>query len=161
MSIGWDPSMEVGAPALDAQRRALVERAAALVATIENGDDRSTVERALLDFGNYSVRHFSQEADCFLRGVCPALEWNGAARAELIRMMTGFRESYERDGGGPGLAESLSCELSAWVARYVPGPVTALPCVTASNREQARTAARSLGRREAAAPRTRSGRPRP
>ena len=135
MSIGWDPSMEVGAPALDAQRRALVERAAALVATIENGDDRSTVERALLDFGNYSVRHFSQEADCFLRGACPAVEWNGAARAELIRMMTGFRESYERDGGGPGLAESLSCELSAWVARYVPGPVTALPCVTASNRE--------------------------
>ena len=30
MSIGWDPSMEIGAPALDAQRRALVERAAAI-----------------------------------------------------------------------------------------------------------------------------------
>ena len=130
MSIGWDPSMEIGAPALDAQRRALGERAAALVATIENGDDRSTVERALLDFGNYSVRHFSQEADCHLRGVCPALEWNGAARAELIKTMAGFRESYERDGASPELAEGLSCQLSEWVARYVPGPVTALPCVT-------------------------------
>jgi len=130
MSIGWDPSMEIGAPALDAQRRALVERAAALVATLENGDDRSRVERALLDFGNYSVRHFSQEADCHLRGVCPALEWNGAARAELIKTMAGFRESYERDGASPELAEGLSCELSGWVARYIPGPVTALPCVT-------------------------------
>jgi hemerythrin-like metal-binding protein len=130
MSIGWKPSMEIGAPTLDAQRRALVERAATLVATIENGADRSTVERALLDFGNYSVRHFSQEADCHLRGVCPAIEWNGAARAELIKTMAGFRESFERDGASPGLAENLSCELSGWVARYIPGPVTALPCVT-------------------------------
>jgi hemerythrin len=121
MSIGWKPSMEIGAPTLDAQRRALVERAATLVATIE---------RALLDFGNYSVRHFSQEADCHLRGVCPAIEWNGAARAELIKTMAGFRESFERDGASPGLAENLSCELSGWVARYIPGPVTALPCVT-------------------------------
>ena len=130
MSIGWEPSMEIGAPPLDAQRRALVERAAALVATIENGSDRLTVERALRDFGDYSVRHFSQEADCHLRGVCPALEWNGAARAELIKTMAGFRESFERDGASPALAENFSCELSGWVARYIPGPVTALPCVT-------------------------------
>ncbi len=130
MSIGWDPSMEIGAPALDAQRRVLVERAAALVGAIENGGDRPTVERALLDFGDYSVRHFSQEADCHLRGVCPALDWNGSARAELIKVMAGFRESYERNGASPELAEDLSCELSGWVARYIPGPVTTLPCVT-------------------------------
>ena len=99
MSIGWEPSMETGAPLLDAQRRALVERADALVATIETGGDRTRVERALRDFGDYSVRHFSQEEDCYLRGTCPAL------------------------------AEDLSCELSGWVARYIPGPVTALPCV--------------------------------
>ena len=61
---------------------------------------------------------------------CPALEWNGAARAELIKIVAGFRESYERHGASPALAEDLSCELSGWVARYIPGPVTALPCVT-------------------------------
>ena len=59
MSIGWQPSMETGAPLLDAQHRALVERADALVATIATGSDRSVVERALRDFGDYSVRHFS------------------------------------------------------------------------------------------------------
>jgi hypothetical protein len=48
----------------------------------------------------------------------------------LIKTMAGFRESYERDGASPELAEGLSCQLSEWVARYVPGPVTALPCVT-------------------------------
>ncbi len=90
MSIGWGPSMETGAPLLDAQRRALVERADALLATIESGRDRSTIERALRDFGDYSVRHFSQEEDCALRGVCPAIEWNGAARAELITIMAGL-----------------------------------------------------------------------
>lgn len=130
MSIGWEPSMETGAAPLDAQRRALVERANALLGTIESGGERATVERALLDFGDYSVRHFSQEADCHLRDVCPALEWNGAARAELIQIMAGFRESYERGGASPKLAEDLSCELSGWVARYIPGPVTKLPCVT-------------------------------
>ena len=130
MSIGWEPSMETGAPLLDAQRRALVERADALVATIETGGDRSRVERALRDFGDYSVRHFSQEEDCHLRGTCPAIKWNGAARAELIQIVAGFRKSFERNGASPALAEDLSCELSGWVARYIPGPVTALPCVT-------------------------------
>jgi methyl-accepting chemotaxis protein len=129
MSIGWVPSMETGAPLLDAQHRALVERADALVATIETGGDRSTVERALRDFGDYSVRHFSSEEDCQLRGVCPALQWNGAARAELIKIMATFREAYERGGAPKAVADDLACELSGWVARYIPGPVTLLPCV--------------------------------
>jgi hemerythrin-like metal-binding protein len=131
MSIGWDPSMAVGAPLLDAQRRALVERADALVASIGSGQDRVAIERALREFGDYSVRHFSDEEDCRLRGVCPALQWNGAARADLIKIVSAFRESYERNGAGPKVAEDLSCELSGWVARYIPGPVTALPCVPA------------------------------
>ncbi len=129
MSIGWQPSMETGAPLLDAQRRALVERADALVAAVDAGQDRSGVERALRDFGNYSVRHFSQEEDCHLRGVCPAIQWNGSARAELIKIVAGFRESFERNGASPKLAEDLSCELSGWVGRYIPGPVSLLPCV--------------------------------
>jgi hemerythrin-like metal-binding protein len=129
MSIGWLASMETGAPLLDAQRRALVERADALVAAIETGGDRSSVERALREFGDYSVRHFSQEEDCHLRGICPALQWNGAARADLIKIVAGFREAYERGGASPRLAEELSCELSGWVGRYIPGPVTELPCV--------------------------------
>jgi hemerythrin-like metal-binding protein len=129
MSIGWQPSMETGAPVLDAQRRALVERADALVATLEAGRDRPVVERALRDFGDYSVRHFSTEEDCHLRGVCPALQWNGAARAELIKIMAAFRDSYERSGATQSLADELSCEITGWVARYIPGPVTTLPCV--------------------------------
>lgn len=132
MAIGWEPSMETGAPLLDAQRRALVERADALLATIETGAERSAVERALRDFGDYSVRHFSEEEDCFLRGSCPALQWNGAARAELIKIVAGFRESYERGGASAQLAEDLSCELSGWVGRYIPGPVTKLPCAPSS-----------------------------
>jgi len=122
--------METGAPLLDAQRRTLVERADALVTAIESGGDRSAIERALREFGDYSVRHFSQEEDCYLRGVCPALQWNGAARAELIKIVAGFRQAYESKGASPELAGDLSCELSGWVARYIPGPVAALPCVT-------------------------------
>jgi hemerythrin-like metal-binding protein len=129
MSIGWEPSMETGAPLLDAQRRALVERADTLLATIQAGE-RAKIERALREFGDYSVRHFSEEEDCHLRGSCPAIQWNGAARAELIKIVSGFRESYERRGASPALADDLSCELSGWVSRYIPGPVTALPCVT-------------------------------
>ncbi len=130
MSIGWQASMETGAPLLDAQRRALVERADVLVATIEAGSDRSVVERALRDFGDYSVRHFSEEEDCHLRGLCPVLPWNGAARAELIKIVSVFRQAYEGSGASRQVAEDLSCELSAWVARYIPGPSSVLPCVT-------------------------------
>ena len=131
MGIGWRSGMETGAPLLDAQHRSLVERAAALVATIEAGSERPVVERALRDFGDYSVRHFSIDEDCILRGSCPALEWNGIARAELIKIMATFRQSYERAGATPDLAESLTCQLSDWVARYIPGPATMVrPCVT-------------------------------
>ena len=132
MAIGWQTSMETGAPLLDAQHRALVERADALLATLENGSDRTSVERALRAFGDYSVRHFSDEEDCHLRGSCPAIEWNGVARAELIKIVAGFRDSYERGGATPTLAADLSCELSGWVSRYIPGPVATLPCVTAA-----------------------------
>jgi hemerythrin-like metal-binding protein len=133
MTIAWEPSMETGAPLLDAQHRALVERANALLATIEAGRERSQVERAMRDFGDYSVRHFSEEEDCRLKGVCPALHWNGAARAELIKIVANFREAYERKGASPELAADLSCELSGWVARYIPGPAMPLPCAVSSS----------------------------
>jgi len=132
MGIAWQPSMETGAPLLDAQHRSLVERAAALVAAIEARGETPVVERALREFGDYSVRHFSQEEDCRLRGSCPALQWNGAARADLIKIVAEFRESYEHRGAGPELAADLSCELSGWVARYIPGPAATLPCATSS-----------------------------
>jgi hemerythrin-like metal-binding protein len=138
MTIGWQSGMETGAPLLDAQHRSLVERAAALVATIERGSERPVVERALRDFGDYSVRHFSMDEDCSLRGSCPALEWNGIARAELIRILAGFRQSYESGGATPDLAESLSCQLSDWVARYIPGPATMVrPCAMSSSQRTA------------------------
>jgi hemerythrin-like metal-binding protein len=131
MTIGWQPGMETGAPLLDAQHRSLVDRAAALVVAIERGSERPVVERALRDFGDYAVRHFSQDEDCALRGSCPALEWNGVARAELIKIMAGFRRSFEQVGATSALAESLSCELDEWVGRYIPGPATMVrPCVT-------------------------------
>jgi hypothetical protein len=44
--------------------------------------------------------------------------------------MAGFRRSFERGGASPKLADDLASELSGWVARYIPGPMTALPCVT-------------------------------
>ncbi len=122
MTIGWQSSMETGALLLDAQHRSLVELADALVATIERGSERPVVERALRDFGNYSVRHFSMDEDCTLRGSCPALEWNGIARAEPIRIMAGFRQSYERGGATPDLAESLSCELPIGSPATSPAP---------------------------------------
>jgi hemerythrin-like metal-binding protein len=131
MGIAWQPSMETGAPLLDAQHRSLVERAAALVAAIEARGETPVVERALREFGDYSVRHFSIDEDCALRGSCPALEWNGTARAALIKIMAGFRRDFERGGASPELAESLSCQLSDWVALYIPGPETMVrPCVT-------------------------------
>ena len=88
------------------------------------------MEQALKEFGDYSVRHFSAEEDCHLRGVCPAIRWTGVARAELIRIMADFRLAFERGGAVPAVAEELTCKLSDWVARYIPGPETVLPCVT-------------------------------
>jgi hemerythrin-like metal-binding protein len=131
MSIGWQSSMETGAPLLDAQHRTLVGRAASLVAAIEGGWDRTAVERALLDFGDYAVRHFSTEQDCAMGGQCLALEWSGRARADLIKIMAAFRTAYEKSGATSQLAEDLSCQLSDWVARYIPGPAELVrPCVT-------------------------------
>jgi hemerythrin-like metal-binding protein len=132
MAIGWQQSMETGAPLLDAQRKALVERADVLLDAILAGRDRSTVEKALKDFGDYSVRHFSAEEDCHLRGLCPALRWTGVARAELIRIVADFRLAFERNGATPAVAEDLTCSLSGWVSRYIPGPELVLPCVTAA-----------------------------
>ena len=129
VSIGWQATMETGAPVLDAQRRALVERADALVAAIEAGKDLYTVERALRDLGDYSVRHFSAEEECHMRGRCPAIDWAGAARADLVKILSDFRAAYERDGASPQVAQDLDCRLSEWVGRYIPGPVKELPCV--------------------------------
>jgi hemerythrin-like metal-binding protein len=122
--------MEIGAPVLDAQRRALVERADTLLEAIMKGQDRPVIEKALKDFGDYAVRHFSTEEDCHLRGVCPAIRWSGVARAELIKVVAQFRISYERYGAVPAVADDLNCKLSEWVASYIPGPEKVLPCVT-------------------------------
>jgi len=95
--------------------------------------ERSEVERAMREFGDYAVRHFSRDEDCTLRGACPALEWNGMARAEMIRIIAEFRNSYERDGATPIVAGRLSDELCGWVSKYIPGPDAAsLPCVVAA-----------------------------
>jgi hemerythrin-like metal-binding protein len=120
--------MATGAPTLDTRHRVLVERAATLVATIGRGDDRPQVEKALREFGDYAVRHFSTEMECALGGNCPALEWSGAARAELIKIMAAFRVAFEKGGATPELAEETESRLSAWVGQYIPGPEMARPC---------------------------------
>ncbi len=131
MGIAWQADMETGAPVLDARHRSLVERAAALVEALEARRERPVVERALREFGNYSVRHFSMDEDCSLRGSCPALQWNGLARAELIKIIADFRQAYERGGATPEVADGLACQLSGWVARYIPGPESMVrPCTT-------------------------------
>ncbi len=133
--IAWRPSMETGGRLLDAQHRRLVEKVNALLAAVAAGEDRRTVEVALRDLGDYVVRHFSQDEDCAMRGDCAALEWNGAARAELIRIVAEFRARYERDGGAAPVADTLRADLTNWVARYIPGPEGATrPCVTSSQR---------------------------
>jgi hemerythrin-like metal-binding protein len=137
MIIAWQSSMETGAPVLDAQHRALVERAGRLIGEIRNGSDRPTVERALRDFGDYAVRHFSQEEDCHLRGICPAVRWTGVARAELIRIVADLRLGFEREGATPALATSMSARMSEWVDRYIPGPCPDLPCVEAARHDLA------------------------
>jgi hemerythrin-like metal-binding protein len=130
MAIGWQSSMETGAPLVDSQHRAFVERADRLVALIEARADTSAVERAMRDFGDYAVRHFSRDEECTLRGSCPALEWNGMARAEMIRIIADFRGAYERNGATGVVAAHLSDDLCGWVSKYIPGPdAAALPCV--------------------------------
>jgi hemerythrin-like metal-binding protein len=130
VAITWQASMETGSPRLDAGRRALVERAGGLLAALEAGEEKARVERALRDFGDAAVRHFSHAEDCQHRGLCPALEWNGRARSELIAIVSEFRTSYEREGGTPQLADDFSCRLEGWVSRYIPGPTDGnLPCV--------------------------------
>jgi hemerythrin-like metal-binding protein len=128
MRIEWQPGMETGAKALDEQRRTLVERADALVASMREPVGREGVERALRDFGDYAVRHFSQEEDCHLRGICPAVRWSGDARAELIAILSDFRLAFEREGSAPHVADTLSDGLCGWVARYIPGPDPKVPC---------------------------------
>lgn len=133
MAIGWQSTMETGAALVDAQHRAFVERADRLISMIEAGAERSAVERAMREFGDYAVRHFSRDEECALRGSCPALEWNGMARAEMIQIIGDFRRSYERDGATETVAGQLSDNLCGWVSKYIPGPEAAsLPCVVAA-----------------------------
>jgi hemerythrin-like metal-binding protein len=133
MAIGWQSTMETGAPLVDAQHRAFVERADRLVSLIETRAERPAVERAMREFGDFAVRHFSRDEDCTLRGSCPALEWNGMARAEMIRIIAEFRKAYERDGATGIVAGQLSDNLCGWVSKYIPGPDAAsLPCVVAA-----------------------------
>jgi hemerythrin-like metal-binding protein len=133
MAIGWQSTMETGAALVDAQHRAFVERADRLISMIEAGAERSAVERAMREFGDYAVRHFSRDEECALRGSCPALEWNGMARAEMIQIIGDFRRSYERDGATMIVAGQLSDNLCGWVSKYIPGPEAAsLPCVVAA-----------------------------
>lgn len=133
MAIGWQSTMETGAALVDAQHRALVERADRLISLIEARADRPQVERAMREFGDRAVRQFSRDEDCTLRGSCPALEWNGKARAELIGIIAAFRQAYERDGSTETVALQLSDSLCGWVSTYIPGPDAAsLPCVTAA-----------------------------
>lgn len=133
MAIGWQSTMETGAALVDAQHRAFVERADRLISMIEAGAERPAVERAMREFGDYAVRHFSRDEECALRGSCPALEWNGTARAEMIRIVGDFRRAYEQDGATEIVAGHLSDNLCGWVSRYIPGPDAAsLPCVVAA-----------------------------
>lgn len=131
MAITWQTSMETGAPLLDAQHRALVDRANVLLGSLTLDADRAVVEAALRSLGDYAVRHFSEDEDCAMRGECPALERNGAARAELIRIVAAFRAAYEREGAAPSVTSRLDRDLASWVDRYIPGPdPDRLPCVT-------------------------------
>jgi len=94
MTIGWQSGMETGAPLLDAQHRSLVERAAALVATIERGSERRSWSGLCATSATTpsATSRWTRTAPC---AEAAGARVNGIARAELIRILAGFRQSYE------------------------------------------------------------------
>jgi hemerythrin-like metal-binding protein len=130
MAIELTPRMATGARTVDDDHRRLVHRANALLATAGEPGDPSRVDRALREFGNAAVRHFSRDEDCTVREACPAVETNGLARAELIAILARFREDFERGGAGEDLAAALETSLGGWIGRYLPpADPRLLPCI--------------------------------
>ena len=130
MAIGWSSGMATGAPVLDDQHRRLVARLDALLAAVDSGQDRASVEKALRSAGDLAVRHFARDEDCLMRDRCPALHANGVARAEFVEILARFRVDFEHNGSTQPVARDLETALASWVARYVPGEnASELPCV--------------------------------
>jgi hemerythrin-like metal-binding protein len=131
MSIAWTAEMTTGAATLDAEHQRLVGRFNALLEAVCEKRETRAIERTLREAGDAAVRHFSRDEDCALRGECPALQQNGEARAEFLRILATFRGDFERTGASPDTAAALERELADWTSRYVPGPgASRLPCVT-------------------------------
>lgn len=130
MAIAWHEGMETGGRLLDGKHKRLIARANALLAAVSAEADPRVVEAAMRAFGDYAVRHFSEDEDCAMRGGCPALEWNAAGRAELIAILAAFRKAYERAPEKSVAGAQLETDLRTWISRYLPGPEAASrPCV--------------------------------
>jgi hemerythrin len=117
--ITWDPSLETGIPALDAQHRELYRRIEGLLDPSSARSARADVG-AFLEFLERYVRdHFRVEEELMASSGYPAAAEHHAEHALFARELQGLVDEYARTGGTPFLAVRVTGRMTRWLHEHV------------------------------------------
>lgn len=119
MTITWDPGLETGIPALDAQHRELYERIDRLLDSGSARTVRSDVGAFLEFLDGYVREHFRVEEELMASAQYPAAAEHHAEHALFARELQSLVEEYARTGGTAFLAVRVTGRMTRWLHEHV------------------------------------------
>jgi hemerythrin len=117
--IAFDPALELGHPLIDAQHRALFDRARALADAIRAGRGADEVKETLRFLTAYAGAHFEAEEALMRSAGFPGAEGHVEHHRRIERRLLEIATTWHAHGATPGLLADVEAMMSGWVTIHV------------------------------------------
>ncbi len=92
--LSWQPAMQLGMPAIDADHKKLVGLLNHLHYAVVAGEDNPGIARVLEDLVAYTRSHFAREENLMERGGYPELPHHRRIHERLAARMQAFQDAF-------------------------------------------------------------------
>jgi hemerythrin len=115
----WKPSLAIGVPEVDAQHRALFERAASFEAAVAARAPNFRLEELFAYLAHYADAHFEAEERLMREVGYPGLPEHAKEHADFKRTLLSLMPQWESEGESSALLMSLLGFLDYWLTSHV------------------------------------------
>ncbi len=114
----WSEQYATGVERLDEQHKMIFKMAEDFRASLDLG--HGGTYGVLLDImDSYCRRHFGFEERCMEEHRCPVAQGNKEAHTKFVKVLSGFRQRYERTGYDPVEARKLVDTVDRWLSEHI------------------------------------------
>jgi hemerythrin len=117
--FSWDHRLETGIAELDFQHELIFRKAAAVLASAEDGETEPVIGRAIQFLVDYALIHFETEERYMRAAGYPDLHEHALVHARMARRIGEAADRFSEGGATADLIEDLETILRGWLRMHI------------------------------------------